>query len=213
MSPRGAKLNEQMRAEAITKITKAALEVFAEYGYHGSTMEQIMRVSGLSKGLVYHYFPSKEKIFFHLVDTALEISRITWKEALDSPGTAWEKIEKLSENVVKTAFTDESSLYSLIMIQATTQGKGIPGLMEHIYQSMDYYNELPALIVEAQKSGEAAQGDPELLFFAFVGLVQGFVLFLMNYDEVKKKITPQILTSVLRNPGSPTVTSILPGKE
>ena len=41
----------------------------------------------------------------------------------------------------------ECSLYSLIMVQATTQGKGIPGLLEHIYQSMDYYNELPALIV------------------------------------------------------------------
>ena len=90
-------------------------------------MEKIMKASGLSKGLVYHYFPSKEKVFFHLVDTALEISKNTWQDAFDSPGTAWEKIEKLSENIVKIAFTDESSLYSLIMIQAVTEGKGIPG--------------------------------------------------------------------------------------
>jgi len=200
MSPRGKKLNEQMRADASAKITRAALEVFAEYGYHGATMEQIMRVSGLSKGLVYYYFPSKEKIFLHLVDTALDISRNTWQKALDSPGTAWEKIEKLSENVVKIAFTDESSLYSLIMVQAITQGKGIPGLMDHILQSMDYYSKLPQLIVEAQNSGDAAQGDPQLLFMAFVALVQGFVLFLLNDDEMKKKITPQVLTSVLRNP-------------
>jgi AcrR family transcriptional regulator len=201
MSPRGAKLNEQMRSDAMAKITRAALGVFAAYGYHGATMEQIMQGSGLSKGLVYHYFPSKEKIFFHLVDTALDISRNTWQDALDSPGTAWEKIEKLSENVVKIAFTDESSLYSLIMVQATTQGKGVPGLMEHIFQRMDYYNALPQLIVEAQVSGEAAQGDPELLFLAYVALVQGFVLLLLNDDEMKKKITPQILTSVLRNTG------------
>jgi len=203
MSPRGKKLNEQMRSEATEKITKAALEVFAEYGYHGATMEQIMKVSGLSKGLVYHYFPSKEKIFFHLVDTALEISRNTWKDALDSPGTAWEKIEKLSDNIVKIAFTDESSRYSLIMVQATTQGKSIPGLMEHIFQHLDYYNALPPLIVEAQKSGEAAPGDPELLFLAYVALVQGFVLFLFNDEETKKKITPEIFTKVLRNIGKP----------
>ena len=201
MSPRGKKLNEQMRADASARITRAALEVFAEYGYHGTTMEQIMRASGLSKGLVYHYFPSKEKIFFYLVDTALDISRNTWQDALDSPGTAWEKIEKLSENIVKVAFTDESSRYSLIMVQATTQGKGIPGLMEHIYQRMAYSSRLLPLIIEAQESGEAVQGDPELLFFAYVGLVQGFVLFLLDSDELKKKITPQILTSVLRNTG------------
>jgi AcrR family transcriptional regulator len=203
MSPRGKKLNEQMRSDAMAKINKAALEVFAEYGYHGATMEHIMQVSGLSKGLVYHYFPSKEKIFFHLVDTALEISKNTWKDALDSPGTAWEKIEKLSENVVKIAFTDESSLYSLIMIQAMTQGKGIPGLIEHIYQRMAYYSELPPLIIEAQKSGEAAQGDPELLFLTYVALIQGLVLFLLNNDEMKKNITPEIFTNVLRNTGRP----------
>ncbi len=200
MSPRGKKLNEQMRADASARITRAALEVFSEYGYHGATMEQIMHVSGLSKGLVYHYFPSKEKIFVHLVDTALDISRNTWEEALNSPGTAWEKIEKLSENVVKIAFTDESSLYSLIMVQAITQAKGIPRLMEHIFQSMDYYGRLPQLIAEAQSSGEAAPGDPQLLFTAFVALVQGFALFLLNDDELKKKVTPQVLTSVLRNP-------------
>jgi len=203
MSPRGNKLNEQMRAEAMAKITGAALEVFAEYGYHGATMEQIRQVSGLSKGLVYHYFPSKENLFFHLVDSALEISRNTWKDALDSPGTAWEKIEKLSDNIVKIAFTDESSLYSLIMVQAMTQGKGIPGLMEHIYQHLTYYTELQPLIIEAQKSGEAVPGDPDLLAFTYIALVQGFTLFSLNDDELKKKITPEIFTKVLRNTGKP----------
>ena len=203
MSPRGEKRNEQMRADATAKITRAALEVFSEYGYHGATMGHIMQVSGLSKGLVYHYFPSKEKVFFHLVETALEISSNVWKESLDSPGTAWEKIEKLSENIVKIAFTDEASLYSLIMVQAMTQGKGIPGLMEHIYQHLTYYTELQPLIIEAQKSGEAAPGDPEVLASTYFALFQGYALFLLDDDELRKKITPEIFTKVLRNTGKP----------
>lgn len=201
MSPRGQKQNEKMRADATAKITTAALQVFAEYGYHAATMEQIMRVSGLSKGLVYHYFPSKEKIFFHLVDSALEISKNTWKDALESPGTAWERIEKLSENIVKVAFTEESSLYSLIMLQAMTQGKGIPGLVEHVSQHLAYYYELLPLIIEAQKSGEAAQGDPDLLLFSYISLIQGFALILINDNGLKQKITPEILTNVLRSAG------------
>ena len=201
MSPRSKQLNEQMRAEAMARITGAALQVFAGYGYHGATMEQIMQISGLSKGLVYHYFPSKESIFFHLVDSALEISRNIWQDAFDSPGTAWEKIEKLSDNILKTAFTEESSRYSLIMIQAMTQGMGIPGLIEHIYQHLTFYNELLPLIVEAQRSGEAAQGDPEVLMISYVAQVQGLTLFLSNDDNLRKKITPEILTHVLRNLG------------
>jgi AcrR family transcriptional regulator len=185
----------------MAKITQAALEVFAEYGYHGTTMEQIMRVSGLSKGLVYHYFPSKEKMFFHLIDSALEISRKTWMDALASPGTAWEKIERLSEHLVKIAFSDESLLYSRIILQGITQGKGIPGLLEYIFQHGTHFNELPALIVEAQRSGEVAQGDPEVLASTYFALYQGYMLLLLHADELKGKITPEIFTNVLQNTG------------
>lgn len=201
MSPRGKNLNEKMRAEALSKITRAALEVFAEYGYHATTMEQIMRVSGLSKGLVYHYFPSKEKMFFYLIDAAIEISRNTWSPALDAPGTSWEKLEKLSDNLVKTAFTEESCLYSRIILQAVIQGKGVPGLLEYIFQHATHFNELLPLIVGAQKMGEAAPGDPEVLASTYFALYQGFTLVLFQNDELKKKITPEIFTQVLRNPG------------
>ena len=74
MSPRGKKLNEQMRAEAKAEISRAALEVFAEYGYHGTTMRQIQQRSGVSKGLVYHYFPSNvsEGSHYQLFNLALD---------------------------------------------------------------------------------------------------------------------------------------------
>lgn len=201
MSPRGDELNKKMRNEAVSKITRAALEVFAEYGYYGTKMSRIMEMTGLSKGLVYHYFPSKEKIFFHLIETALEISRNIWKEALDPPGTAWEKIERLSASLVRTAYTEESSLYYLIMVQAITQGNGMPGLMEFIYPRMSHYEELPRLIAEAQQSGEAAQGDPEVLSSAYFAMFQGFTLFLLHDEELKSKVTPEIFLRILRNPG------------
>jgi AcrR family transcriptional regulator len=199
MSPRGKVLNEKMRSEAIAKITRAALIVFAEYGYHGTSMEQIMRVSGLSKGLVYHYFPSKEKLFLHLVDSAFEISRNIWKEGLEAPGTAWEKIERLTDSLVKTTFTEESSLYFFIMFQATTQNKIIPGLMEHIVQSSTHFAELPRLIIEAQRSGEAAQGDPGVMASTYFALFQGYTLILHGNEELKGKITPEIFINLLRN--------------
>lgn len=199
MSPRGKKQNERMRAEAIAKITQAALEIFAENGYHGTTMNQIMQVSGLSKGLVYHYFPSKEKMFYYLIDSAISISRGIWMEALDSPGTAWQKIEILSEHLVKNAFTNESLLYSRIILQATTQGKGIPGLLEYIFQHATHFNLLLPLIIEAQKSGEAAQGDPGLMASTYFALYQGYMLILLHDNELRKKVTPEIFTNVLRN--------------
>lgn len=201
MSPRGQEQNQQMRTKAIAKITGAALEVFAEYGYYGATMKHIMQVSGLSKGLVYHYFPSKEKIFFHLVESALEISKNAWTEALNISGTAWQKIEKLSEILFKISFTNESSLYFLIMVQATTQGKGISGLMEYMTEGGAHFDLLPPLIRTAQKAGDAVPGDPVILSTTYLALFQGYTLCLFQDKDIVKKITPATFTDVLRNRG------------
>jgi pyruvate,orthophosphate dikinase len=62
MSPRGNEQNIRMRKDTLDRITSGALGVFAEYGYYGTTMKRITAATGLSYGLVYHYFKSKEEI-------------------------------------------------------------------------------------------------------------------------------------------------------
>ena len=50
------------------RILEAAVEVFAGKGYHEARVDEIVDVSKTSKGAVYSYFPSKERIFLALVD-------------------------------------------------------------------------------------------------------------------------------------------------
>ena len=198
MCARGAAKNEQMREEAVAVLTKTALQVFAEYGFHGTTMNRIATASGLSKGLTYHYFPSKEKLFYHLIDSAIEISVRTWSDAFDSPGTAWEKIQRLAENLVEISFTEDNSRYYLIMIQAMTQGQSIPGMLEYIQGKTDHFERLPVLIVEAQETGEVAQGDPEVLTSSFLAMFQGYSIMTYHDENLQRKITPDVFLSVLR---------------
>ena len=200
MSPRGQKQNEEMREKAIEKITKAALDIFAEYGYHGATMKQIAQVSGLSYGLVYHYFPSKEEMFTQIIESSLESSIHATIRILDMPGTAWEKIENLSDFLVREALTGDSFLYFLILLQAMTQGKSIPGFTDHIAQKIEsYFKTLAPIIKQAQTSGEAVQGDPLVLAAAYFSFLQGLALLKIQGTGLEKNITPEILTNVLRN--------------
>jgi hypothetical protein len=73
--------------------------------------------------------------------------------------------------------------------------------MGFIYPRMAIYAELPPLILEAQKTGEAAPGDPELLATAYSALFQGYTLFVLHNEKLKEAITPEIFTNVLRNKG------------
>lgn len=202
MSPRNREQNEQMRAETLEKITRAAMKVFSEYGYHGATMNQISKAAGLSYGLVYHYFASKEAVFRHLVDVALDASISTINPAMDVPGTAWEKLENLSKVLAKEALRGDASLYFIIMIQALTQGRSIPGLLDHIHErSAAHYMKIIPLLMEAQKSGEAAQGDPHVLAATYFAFIQGLALLVSQEEGVREKITPDMLTNLLRSRG------------
>src|SRR5512147_3200557 len=50
------------------RILQAALEVFAQKGYHRALVDDIVHASRTSKGAVYHHFPNKEALFLALVD-------------------------------------------------------------------------------------------------------------------------------------------------
>ena len=49
------------------RILEAATDAFADSGYHDASMDDIVRLSGTSKGAIYFHFPGKETLFFVLV--------------------------------------------------------------------------------------------------------------------------------------------------
>jgi len=198
MSPRGEEQNRRMRSEAIEKITAAALEAFAEYGYHGVTMLKIMQMSGLSKGLIYHYFSSKEDVFLHLVKSSIELSNEAWEDAAGHEGTAWEKIKRLTENMCRVSFAEGNLNYLMIMLQAMTQAKGIPGLPELLAEQGARFDLLIPLIREAQQDGDVVSGNPEILYCSYYALFQGYILQVGQDRSLAQHMSPEVFLSVLQ---------------
>ena len=50
------------------RIVDSALRVFAEKGYHGATIGDVVRDSGLSVGAIYTYFKGKDELFLATCD-------------------------------------------------------------------------------------------------------------------------------------------------
>src|SRR5215468_432116 len=46
-----------------TQILQAAVRCFARHGYYATTIEDLVEETGLSRGALYLYFPSKEAIY------------------------------------------------------------------------------------------------------------------------------------------------------
>ena len=68
--PRTVEQYEQIRAEKRALIMDAAIEVFAEKTFQGASVSMIAKKAGISKGLLYNYFESKEALLKEIVKSA-----------------------------------------------------------------------------------------------------------------------------------------------
>lgn len=90
--PRYQRRKEDRPAE----ITEAAFETFIEKGYAGTRVEEVAKRAGVSKGLLYLYFKTKEELFksvvknfvvprLHELETTIESSELSAEEFLRGP--------------------------------------------------------------------------------------------------------------------------------
>jgi AcrR family transcriptional regulator len=78
------KLTQGKKSErSRTVILEAALHLFSEHGYRGTSIREIAEAAGLSTGNLYHHFPDKETLFRTLLDQ--------YWEAIESPDFPFNK--------------------------------------------------------------------------------------------------------------------------
>lgn len=67
------------------QIVDAAFKLFSEKGYNETSVSQIARAAGLSKGLMYHYFDSKEALLIAILEgmDALSPEKKDWQDTIN----------------------------------------------------------------------------------------------------------------------------------
>jgi AcrR family transcriptional regulator len=86
--PKISPAHEQQRR---AQILAAAMACFARQGYHATSMDDVVRESGLSVGAIYSYFPSKEELFLTLSEDRAEQTLAYLNDLFARPGSIAEK--------------------------------------------------------------------------------------------------------------------------
>lgn len=73
----GAVKTKGKRSRAVSAkkkaILSAALDTFSQFGFHGTRLEQIAELAGVSKTNLLYYFPSKEALYIAVLRQILDI--------------------------------------------------------------------------------------------------------------------------------------------
>ncbi|MGB0886384.1 MAG: TetR/AcrR family transcriptional regulator [Chitinophagales bacterium] len=77
MAPKTDIQNQEIRKKSKQKIIDAAILLFSESGFAGTSISKIAKEAGVSKGLIYNYFETKEDIVKGIIDSLMEQSKET----------------------------------------------------------------------------------------------------------------------------------------
>jgi AcrR family transcriptional regulator len=85
LSPRTPEANESIRAESRARIMEHALALFAYQGFDRTRVREIADSAGISQGLIYNYFSSKDELLHALFERSMGDVRESFAEAERAP--------------------------------------------------------------------------------------------------------------------------------
>ncbi|MEH7123233.1 TetR/AcrR family transcriptional regulator [Bacillus sp. JJ1773] len=65
-------LNQKQSEETINKLMQSGIELFSKQGYSGTSIDQIVKHAGYSKGGFYAHFSNKEEFFLKLIKEGID---------------------------------------------------------------------------------------------------------------------------------------------
>lgn len=144
MSPRTKAQIEAIRQEKEALILETALKLFANNGFHSTTISQIAKEAGISKGLMYTYFDSKESlllaVFHDISDLVFERFAIDPEKPLTDEDM--ERIIRVSVDITLEQ-PEKWKLYMAMAFQPQVTSLVFDNLMEemqvYIQRLIEYF--------------------------------------------------------------------------
>jgi TetR/AcrR family transcriptional regulator len=137
----------------------AGINLFAEKGYAGSSVREIVSLAGVTKPVLYYYFQSKEGLFQAILDWAAEEQEGILQEALQSPGTALERIIHLYRGIYQ-GLMENQQLFKLINHLFFGPPQGAPRYdIERFHRRM--MEVIKEIYLGGLSQGEVREIDPE----------------------------------------------------
>ena len=175
MSPRTPDQFDEIRDSRRLQIMEAALKLFATEGYGHTSISKLAAQAGISKGLMYHYFESKEALLEAIIDHGMA----EYVDFFDPDHNGILESEELVDFIKKVFATmREHQEYWILFINVIMQPKVKELLKDRlILQHMEQF--LSMLKVYFEKKGFE---DPYLEVITFSALIEGFGILMIYAD-------------------------------
>ena len=172
--PKISAAHEQQRRE---QILAAAMACFARQGYHATSMDDVVRESGLSVGAIYTYFSSKEDLFLALAEARSEQTLAYMSDVFRRPAPMADKSREAIDYFFRH-LTDEFIPLARIGVEFLSESAKSERIKERQQRRCEMVRQFYCwLLREAQQRGEVrADVDVEPAAELMMALNEGILI-------------------------------------
>jgi AcrR family transcriptional regulator len=191
--PRTPEDFENMRDITRKKIEAAALSLFARKGL-SVKIGEIAQKAGISQGLLYSHYPSKDALIIELARQATTISSENTSMMVQGKDSAADKIKRISAMMCQMfTFVPQGIEYFMFMIQLGMSDFKLPDTASAEMRSP--IESLTSVVAQGQAEASVVSGDPLQLTVIYWAVIQGLCCYTITGMPVSPD--PKMLNRIL----------------
>ena len=161
--------------ETRNRILKAAEECFARDGYDGTGVAEICKAAAVSKGALYHHFPSKQAIFVEMFEIWMDGFAVRMERSREGAASIPDALLRMAK---MTGLVFQRAAGQLpLFIEFLTKASRDPDTWQATIAPYKYFRDFFAdLIRRGIEEGSLRSSDPELTARIIVSFGAGLVM-------------------------------------
>lgn len=175
------------------RLLETATELFAEKGYAGTSVREIVDRAGVSKPVLYYYFKSKEGLFYAILEWAADAQQEILNEIFATAGTVLDRFIYFYRRI-SAGVEEYQNLYKMIHGLMYGPPQGAPAYDFPKYQR-HMFDAVKQIYTSGLTVGEVKAADEDEVAFLVLSLID----FSLNMNQVLPELAdPQRPERLLR---------------
>jgi AcrR family transcriptional regulator len=171
--------------ERLEHLLSVAARVFADQGYHATTMRDLARATGMSLAGMYYYVQGKDQLLFLIQERCFQQVLAGADAALSEAATAAERVTRFIEHHVGF-FASHMSEMKVLSHEARSLTKARLDRITRLKRR--YVDLLTSLIAQLEPDG-SARLDPRLAAYGLFGMMN----WIYTWYDPKGPVSPETL--------------------
>ncbi|HLZ59080.1 MAG TPA: TetR/AcrR family transcriptional regulator [Ktedonosporobacter sp.] len=159
MRPEGRSMRESILA--------AAVQLFAEYGYHAASMRDIAEISGIKAASIYHHYPNKQALLVEIMTTHMQRLNVGLERILRESNDPLQRLQQAITNHIFLHTSYKAEFFIIDTEIRALEAKNRPAILalRDTYEAL-----LQELLRDGMQRGVFRQNDVKVASYAIIAM-------------------------------------------